>query len=551
MLRSLRFVSLLASGIVLMSYLLPASNPFGDPAFIDRCPIPRSLSVSIVTDSSANISWFESDSALKVDLQWRESGDLDWVTISDVQSPFTFEDLTPCIVYEIRLQAHCNGSDSEFSPVVRFEADGCCRIPSFLHLISSTESSVRIGWDAVSFAFAHHVRYRALDSVEWIELETDTNVLNLQELISCTAYEIQVGSQCDLDSTEFSSSLVFQTVDCGACTHQVYCNAAGDDASAEWIDSVSFGSITLKSGNNQGYLLSNTVQTGIERKRVYTFHVTPGSSFPGTEFFLRMWIDLNQDGAFTDSTELLVDPVESISTSGWTQQIIIQDSVMLGQTRMRVILEAVVDQDTIRPSACGNFLFGEVEDYCISIDDVCPEVQPILESVTETSAVISWTPVDESIVFIYRYRNIEDTDFSEPELTQDTIIEISELEKCKEYQLQTLNVCVQDTSSWQDFFFETECPNAVQELLPVADDVNVFPNPFSDQITLTLRPIVSGSASLRLLNLFGMEITHRVIMLHQNEVQVIQFDALDDLHHGMYLLDLQVGNRRQVFKVVK
>jgi hypothetical protein len=177
-----------------------------------------------------------------------------------------------------------------------------------------------------------------------------------------------------LDSTGFSESLFFRTGFCVICSSLTYCPSEGDDGSAEWIDSVAFGNIRLQSGSDEGYLLNNTVQTSLERKRAYQFHVKPASTFPDAEFFLRMWIDLNQDGLFTDSSELLVDPLDPVTSDGWTQSITIQDSVPLGNTRMRIALKAILDQDTIRPESCGNFLFGEVEDFCINISDLCPEV---------------------------------------------------------------------------------------------------------------------------------------------------------------------------------
>lgn len=548
MLKCLRLILLFACVTVLMSHFTPPTLP---PISLDRCPVPKLLHVSNVIDTSAIVHWMVSDSVILVDLQWRESGTTDWTLAIDVQSPFTLTDLDPCTVYEIRLRAFCNGSDSDFSPMIEFETDACCRIPTYVHVISATTTSATIGWDNVSFAFSHQVRYRAVGDAEWIDLESTTNAITIPSLEECTAYEIQVGSQCDLEVTPYSSSLRFQTVNCGACTDVLYCDAAADDATTEWIDSVSFGALRLRTGNNAGYLLNNTLATGIERKRVYSFHVTPAATFPGATFFLRMWIDFNQDGSFTDSTELLVDPVDAITIDGWSQQLVISDTVQLGMTRMRIALKSAIGLDTIRPSGCGNFLFGEVEDYCISIDDVCPEVQPFLESHTETSAVISWPGIEESVVFVYRYREINETDFSEPELTQDTIIEISGLEKCKEYLLQTLNVCVQDTSSWLDFYFETTCPNAVRDVLPVAVDVNVFPNPFNDHLTLTLQSLVSGKATLRLFDIMGHELIQRPLVLVQDEEQIVRFDALNDLHHGIYLLSLDIGNRRQIFKVVK
>jgi hypothetical protein len=264
-----------------------------------------------------------------------------------------------------------------------------------------------------------------------------------------------------------------------------------------------------------------------------------------------MWIDLNQDGIFTDSTELLVDPVSPITTSGWTQNVNIPDSIALGQTRMRVALESIVGVDTLRPNSCGSFLFGEVEDYCISIDDVCPEIQPSLRSVTETSAVVSWPAVEESIVFVYRYRNIEDGDFGEPELTQDTIIEITGLEKCETYVLQTLSVCVQDTSSWLEFIFETECPDAVRDEPQIVHYWHAYPNPFADHLTLEFKPIFSADGVLRLYNLYGVELQNEKFTMQQDAIQRLQMGGLAALPSGVYLLSLEVNQRKQVLKAIK
>lgn len=544
--RNIFLLSLLtALGFLLMSIVLPPATS------LDRCPVPRSLTVQHVTETTAAISWIVSDSALASDLQWRIEGDPDWETIPAVSSPFVLSDLIPCVTYEIRVLAICDGSESDPGAIHTFVADGCCRIPSGLRVIYANSTSADIGWDEVVFAFAHHVRYRALDAEEWEFFNIDTNIVRLTALSTCRLYEVQVGSKCDLDSTEYSPSLVFQTAGCGACTDRVYCEAYGDDAHQEWIDSLAFGAIRLRSGSNDGYLLTNTPLTGIERKRPYVFHVAPGTTIPGAEFYLRMWIDLNQDGVFTDSTELLVDPVSPISASGWTETIVIADSVPLGNTRVRIALKSVINGDTLRPQACGTFLFGEVEDYCISIEDLCPEVQIRTGLITETHAVLHWSPVNEVIAYVYRYRALSDQGFMDPEITTDTSVTLTGLEKCKDYEFQILGVCVQDTSSIVSFVFSTACPNATVDPLPIASDVIVFPVPFSDNLTLSLRPLISGRATVQLFNMMGVELQRYAVVLDQDVVQQVQFSRMDRLPHGVYLIRIVSGNRRHTLKVVK
>jgi hypothetical protein len=311
--------------------------------------------------------------------------------------------------------------------------------------------------------------------------------------------------------------------------------------------------LQLQSGDNSGYLLRNTVQTGLERRRPYTFFLQPGADNPISEFFLRVWIDLNQDGVFTDSIELMVDPVEPIGITGWSQPITIADSVPLGETRMRIALQALLTpEDSIRPEACGNLLFGEVEDYCIRIDDLCPEVIPVVLETGENNVQIAWNPVLEAFGFIYRYRKVGDDEFSEATITVDTMITLGGLEECTDYELQTLSVCVQDTSSWKSFVFKTQCPpNAVRDLLPVAENVRVYPVPFSDALTVEFIPVLTGSGNLRLHDILGQQVHSEDLSFARDALQQVNVSALERLPHGLYVISLESLNRRQVFKVVK
>jgi hypothetical protein len=264
-----------------------------------------------------------------------------------------------------------------------------------------------------------------------------------------------------------------------------------------------------------------------------------------------MWIDLNQDGLFTDSSELLVDPLDPVTSDGWTQSITIQDSVPLGNTRMRIALKAILDQDTIRPESCGNFLFGEVEDFCINISDLCPEVVPFVISSTETSATIGWPSVPEAIVLVYQYADADGGSFSEEELTTDSLIIIDGLTKCRTYILRVLSVCVQDTSSYLEFEFETMCPNAVDDVTPLADRFIAYPNPFGESITVSFTSGISGGARLRLFDLLGHGVFVRSVDLTPDESYQFELTQLASLRHGVYLLVLEGDGRSQVLKLIK
>ena len=76
---------------------------------------------------------------------------------------------------------------------------------------------------------------------------------------------------------------------------------------------------------------------------------------------MRVWIDWNGDGDFTDAGELVVAPAAP-TIAKIKRWICVPPTAKPGKTRMRV----AVRQDA-PPLSCGNFKFGEVEDYTINI----------------------------------------------------------------------------------------------------------------------------------------------------------------------------------------
>ncbi len=146
-----------------------------------------------------------------------------------------------------------------------------------------------------------------------------------------------------------------------ACLEVSYCASSGSDTSAEWIEAVRIGDINNKSGNDNGYAdftsLSTQETTG-DRVRVV---LTPGFSGSAFQEYWRVWIDYNQDGDFDDNGELVV---RAKGRSSITRRFTIPSDSLNITTRMRVAMK----RNSI-PASCGYFLFGEVEDYTININN--------------------------------------------------------------------------------------------------------------------------------------------------------------------------------------
>ncbi|MFV1985009.1 MAG: GEVED domain-containing protein [Thiohalomonadales bacterium] len=141
-----------------------------------------------------------------------------------------------------------------------------------------------------------------------------------------------------------------------------YCAAQGNNTNYEWINSVMLNTITKTSGSNNGYAdFTSDPAINID-KGTNTLGVYPGFSATNYTENWKIWVDLNQDGIFT-TNELLF--TQSSQTS-ILSQLIIPDTALTGETRMRIILSYSPSAST---PACGSFTYGEVEDYTVNISN--------------------------------------------------------------------------------------------------------------------------------------------------------------------------------------
>lgn len=153
--------------------------------------------------------------------------------------------------------------------------------------------------------------------------------------------------------------------DANTCTRQqsiivpsgaaAYCAAAGNNTGFEWIQRVQIGSFVHQSGNNGGY--GNFTAMQITASSSMNIELQP--AYTSVQYFEHWtaWIDLNRNG-------LLEEPAErvfSASGIGLVEGVIqLPPGYAPGPTLLRVAMRYGASA-----SPCGNFPYGEVEDYTI------------------------------------------------------------------------------------------------------------------------------------------------------------------------------------------
>lgn len=136
-----------------------------------------------------------------------------------------------------------------------------------------------------------------------------------------------------------------------------YCSSRGQNTTYEWNRSVAIGSVTKTSNNNNGYgdFTANPISVV---RGANSLTLTPGFGSGSYTEQWRVWIDLNGDGTFA-STELLYS---GSGSSALTGTLNIPSTAAPGTKRMRISMAY-----GSAPPACGNFSYGEVEDYSVLV----------------------------------------------------------------------------------------------------------------------------------------------------------------------------------------
>ncbi|MCJ8290537.1 MAG: T9SS type A sorting domain-containing protein [Crocinitomicaceae bacterium] len=241
-----------------------------------------------------------------------------------------------------------------------------CLGPSGVSTGSITDNSASIAFTPNGSATATNFYWREVGAAAWIAINSATSPISLTSLTNCTDYEYYFQSICGADMSSPTSTQSFGTTGCGTCVDLPYCTSAATDGADEWIGTFEIGTYTNASGNDGGY--GNYVTSGsipVQTNTTYNVTITP--EWGGTDYdeYTRVWVDVNQNGTF-EAEELLFDQTTASQTAA-TGTITIPSGATLGNTRLRVQMAYQGAGQTALPPVCGDFTWGEVEDYCLDI----------------------------------------------------------------------------------------------------------------------------------------------------------------------------------------
>ena len=343
------------------------------------CPPPYNLG-SFSPELGITMLTWNATGGSSFDLRYRAVGAVDWIEVNGLpDTQYLINGLATCTAYEFEVRVYCIGETSEYTAPFTWISEGCCTTPTGFAAGFIGENIANVFWTDVLAANSFEVQYRPVSGGAWSVLAGITSAFTeIPDLLPCTVYEAQVRTLCDGPTTEWSASITFLTLGCGACIDNTFCVSHGSDTSDEFIDRVQIGAIDNSSGDDGGYGDYTDVSTDLVIGQTTGLILTPGYAvFAFAEYFT-VWLDIDLDGQFTAPEERIYDP-GTTTTAALSGNFTVPITASLGPTRMRVVMQ----YNGAVPNGCTNFTFGETEDYCVNLinevgieqNEVDPEVR--------------------------------------------------------------------------------------------------------------------------------------------------------------------------------
>jgi len=333
----------------------------------DTCFSP--FSANVVTEDNVNVAveWGAFNEDHTFDFRFRQVGEADWTEVLELTEPsYDLGELAWCSEYEYEIRTLCSDTlQAEWTAYPTIVTDGCCVAPDFSLFAGEAidENSIAVEWPSVLAAESFIVSYTPIGgtATEVTDIsETDYMITGLE---ACTEYEITVSTSCAEETSGSTETLVIRTFGCGHCTDADFCLDSHETSEEEFIDSFSIGEFTNESGNDGSYALFEDEDIILNRGNV--FEISAEAGFPGQPFgeTFTVWLDANQDGEFSEDEML----AHAANVQSFTDEALIPADALLGNTRLRISM--VFTNETTGPQdPCGEFAWGETEDYCVTVE---------------------------------------------------------------------------------------------------------------------------------------------------------------------------------------
>ena len=166
----------------------------------EPCVTPTGLAVNNVTQSSAVATWTAGGTETSWNVQYRAASASTWQSATTNAPTYTMSGLTANTPYQVRVQADCGDTESDWTTAVNFTTQGGsgpgpCDMPTGVTASNIGAESITVTWDAATGVSSWNIQYRP-DGGQLSSATSNTNSYTITGLTGGTTYMIQVQADC-------------------------------------------------------------------------------------------------------------------------------------------------------------------------------------------------------------------------------------------------------------------------------------------------------------------------------------------------------------------
>lgn len=393
-----------------------------DLLMAETCSPCFSQNISVTaTGNDATITFDANTEVNSINLHWREVGASTWTVVNGISSPYQLNGLETCSAYEFYLENTCTDETGE-SSVTNFATVECGNCVDLTYCTSRATGSTQARLAFLSPSGIVNTITNYTPTASWggslttgyaygnLVLMNGTGTPNegCGTISNAAALNgniaVAVRGTCDFSSKAFNAQNAGATAliiinnqgtapaslgagaNAGNITIPVVMISQSQGANLlstlsgggaatgllgvqnEWIESFTLNGVTTTSGDNNGYADANATNAiALDLGESYPFSLVPGFGAQTLPEYTRIWLDENQNGTFEANEMIFNQGAAAFGTIAGT--ITIPLTAALGSTRLRVQMAYQGTGQTTLPTVCSNFTWGEVEDYCVTINE--------------------------------------------------------------------------------------------------------------------------------------------------------------------------------------
>ncbi len=354
-------------------------------------------------------------------------------------------------------------------------------VPSGLLATNITENAADISWDSQASATSYDYRYRATGSATWTTVNTAATSASLSGLDPLTDYEFQVSAICPDETSAFSASTNFTTLDVAApCSVDVPTGLTASgitDSSADlsWdsqADATSYDYQYRATGAATWTVVntSNTSATvsGLDASTEYEFQVRAicpdeTSAYSASTNFTTndVSLDCGDDQEVTvsnigettatlswlsmtnvNSYRYRYAPAGGGNTNGQTDETSVDLTGLDADTEYTFSLRVFCSTGGTSPVVTVTFTTGSGGGETCDVPDGLSAT-----GITQTDATLNWNSVGTAVSYDYRYR-VDGTATWTDGNTTSTSAALTGLTEGTTYEYQIQSVCSADASGY-------------------------------------------------------------------------------------------------------